>query len=129
MSKTDDLYAEIVENDADDIVMRFKDYGKGAITFRRASGASGPKAYKKLKAILDQAPPKQTVGSQPSQRRTSVYVWVVEPRIRQSGRGVHAGVHAGSLAPLELTVDPTATEARTCLRGHLTTFGAEGLTA
>jgi len=59
MSKTVELHAEIVENDAGDIVMRLKDR-MGAITFHRASGASGPKAYKKLKAILDQAPPKQT---------------------------------------------------------------------
>jgi hypothetical protein len=63
MSKTVELHAEIVENDAGDIVMR-KDR-KGAITFHRASGPSGPKAYKKLKAILDQAPSKQTAGSQP----------------------------------------------------------------
>ena len=65
MAKTVELHAEIVENDAGDIVMRLRDYGKGAITFHRSSGASGPKAYKKLKAILDQAPPKQTAGSQP----------------------------------------------------------------
>ena len=65
MSKSVELHAEIVENDAGDIVMRLKDHEKGAITFHRASGASGPKAYKKLKAILDQAPPKQTAGSQP----------------------------------------------------------------
>ena len=64
MSKTVELHAEIVENDAGDIVMRLKDR-KGAITFHHASGASGPKAYKKLKAILDQAPPKQTGVSQP----------------------------------------------------------------
>ena len=63
MSKTVELHAEIVENDAGDIVMRLKNDGKGAITFHRVSGASGPKAYKKLKAILDQAPPKQTAGS------------------------------------------------------------------
>jgi len=65
MSKTVELHAEIAENDAGDIVMRLEEHGKGAITFHRASGASGPKAYKKLKAILDQAPPKQTAGSQP----------------------------------------------------------------
>jgi hypothetical protein len=64
MSKTVELHAEIAENDAGDIVMRWKQHGKGAITFHRASGASGPKAYKKLKGILDQAPPKQTAGSQ-----------------------------------------------------------------
>jgi hypothetical protein len=64
MSKTVELHAEIVENDAGDIVMRLKDR-KAAITFHRASGTSGPKAYKKLKAILDQAPSKQTAGSQP----------------------------------------------------------------
>ena len=58
MSKTVELHTEIVENDAGDLVMRLKDYGKGAITFHRASGTSGPKAYKKLKAILDLAPPK-----------------------------------------------------------------------
>jgi hypothetical protein len=58
MARTVELHAEIVENDAGDIVMRLKDYGKGAITFHRASGASGPKAYEKLKAILDEAPPK-----------------------------------------------------------------------
>ena len=63
MSKTVELHAEIVETDAGDIVMRLKDDGKEAITFHGASGASGPKAYKKLKAILDQAPPKQTAGS------------------------------------------------------------------
>jgi hypothetical protein len=39
MSKTVELHAEIVENDAGDIVMRLRDYGKGAITFHRASGA------------------------------------------------------------------------------------------
>jgi hypothetical protein len=65
MAKTVELHAEIVENDAGDIVMRLKDYGKGAIIFNRASGASGPKAYKKLKAILDQAPPKPTADGQP----------------------------------------------------------------
>jgi hypothetical protein len=65
MSKTVEFRAELVENDAGDIVMRLKDSGKGAITFHRASGASGPKAYEKLKTILDQAPPKQTAGSQP----------------------------------------------------------------
>jgi hypothetical protein len=65
MSKTVELHAEIIENDAGDIVMRLRDYGKGAITFHRSTGASGPKAYKKLKAILDQAPPKQTAASQP----------------------------------------------------------------
>jgi hypothetical protein len=43
MSKTVELHAEIVENVAGDIVMRFTDYGKGAITFHRASGASGPR--------------------------------------------------------------------------------------
>jgi hypothetical protein len=37
MSKTVELHAEIVENDAGDIVMRLKDR-KGAITFHRASG-------------------------------------------------------------------------------------------
>jgi homogentisate 1,2-dioxygenase len=62
MSKSVELHAEIVENDAGDLVMRLKDYEKGAISFHRASGASGPKAYKKLKAILEQAPPKRTVG-------------------------------------------------------------------
>jgi hypothetical protein len=65
VAKTVELHAEIVVNDAGDIVMTLKDYGKGAITFHRASGASGPKAYKKLKAILDQAPPKLNAGSQP----------------------------------------------------------------
>jgi hypothetical protein len=65
MSKTVELHVEIAENDAGEIVMRLKEQGKGAITFHRASGASGPKAYKKLKAILDQAPPKQTAGNQP----------------------------------------------------------------
>jgi hypothetical protein len=65
MSDTVELHAEIAENDAGDIIMRLKEHGKGAITFHRESGASGPKAYKKLKAILDQAPPKQTAGSQP----------------------------------------------------------------
>ena len=65
MTKTVELRAEIGENDAGDIVMRFKDSGKAAITFHRASGASGPKAYKKLKAILDQTPPKQTAGNRP----------------------------------------------------------------
>jgi hypothetical protein len=64
MPKTTDLQAEIVENDAGDIVMRLKGHGKGAITFHRRSGASGPKAYEKLKAILDQAPPGQTAGGQ-----------------------------------------------------------------
>jgi hypothetical protein len=65
MSKTAEVQVEIVENDAGDIVMRLKGSGQGAITFRRASGASGPKAYEKLKAILDQAQPKQATGSQP----------------------------------------------------------------
>ena len=39
MSKTVELHAEIVENDAGDIVMRLKDR-KGAITFHRASGGT-----------------------------------------------------------------------------------------
>jgi hypothetical protein len=65
MSKTAEVRVEIVENDAGDIVMRLKGSGQGAITFRRASGASGPKAYKKLKAILDEAQPKQATGGQP----------------------------------------------------------------
>jgi hypothetical protein len=62
MGKTVEVHAEIVENDAGDIVMRLKDQGKGAITFHRSSGASGPKAYEKLRAILDQAPAKQPPG-------------------------------------------------------------------
>jgi hypothetical protein len=65
MSKTAEVRVEIVENDAGDIVMRLKGSGQGAITFRRASGASGPKAYEKLKAILDEAQPKQATGGQP----------------------------------------------------------------
>jgi hypothetical protein len=65
MSKTVELHAEIVENDAGDIVMRLKDSGKGAITFHRASGASGPKAYEKLRAILDQAPSPQAASGKP----------------------------------------------------------------
>ena len=65
MSKSVELRAEIVENEAGDIIMRLKEYGEGAITFHRASGASGPKAYEKLRAILDQAPSKRTAGSQP----------------------------------------------------------------
>jgi hypothetical protein len=65
MSKTAEVKVEIVENDAGDIVMRLKGSGQGAITFRRASGASGPKAYEKLKAILDEAQPKQATGGQP----------------------------------------------------------------
>jgi hypothetical protein len=65
MSKSAELHAEIVENDAGDIVMRLKDQGKGAITFHRASGASGPKAYEKLRAILDQAPPTQAASGKP----------------------------------------------------------------
>jgi hypothetical protein len=65
MTKTVELHAEIVENDAGDIVMRLKDAGQGAITFHRRSGTSGPKAYEKLKAILDQSPPKQMAGSGP----------------------------------------------------------------
>jgi hypothetical protein len=44
MAKTVESHAEIVENDAGDIVMRSKNYGKGVITFHPASGASGPKA-------------------------------------------------------------------------------------
>jgi hypothetical protein len=65
MSKSAELHAEIAENDAGDIVMRLKDQGKGAITFHRASGASGPKAYEKLRAILDQAPPAQPASGKP----------------------------------------------------------------
>jgi hypothetical protein len=64
MPKTAELHTEIVENDAGDIVMRLKGYGQGAITFHRRSGTSGPQAYEKLKAILDQAPPGQTAGGQ-----------------------------------------------------------------
>jgi hypothetical protein len=62
MSKTLELHVEIAENDAGEIVMRLKEQGKGAITFHRASGASGPKAYKKLKAILDQASTRKNAG-------------------------------------------------------------------
>ena len=65
MSETVEQHAEIVENDAGDVVMRLKAHGRGAITFHRASGASGPKEYEKLKAILDRGPQKQTAGSQP----------------------------------------------------------------
>jgi hypothetical protein len=62
MPKAVEVHAEIVENDAGDIVMRLKDPGQGAITFHRRTGTSGPKAYEKLKAILDQPIPGQTVG-------------------------------------------------------------------
>jgi hypothetical protein len=64
MAKSVEMKAEIVENDAGDIVMRLKDYGQGAITFHRGSGASGPKAYEKLKAILDATVGKQASGGQ-----------------------------------------------------------------
>ena len=77
MSKTVELHAEIVENDAGDIVMRLKDNGKGAITFHRASGASGPKAYKKLKAIRHHRSRPRAAGRR---RRTSLYWHWVPPR-------------------------------------------------
>jgi hypothetical protein len=64
MSKTVEVRAEIVENDAGDILLRLKDSGEGAITFHRASGASGPKAYRKLKAILDREPSKGAESGQ-----------------------------------------------------------------
>jgi hypothetical protein len=64
MANSVEVKAEIVENDAGDIVMRLKEYGKGAITFHRSSGASGPKAYEKLKAILDGTTTRQASGGQ-----------------------------------------------------------------
>ena len=64
MPKTVEVQAEIVENDAGDIVMRLRGRGQAAITFHRRSGASGPKAYEKLKTILDQPQPGQTASGQ-----------------------------------------------------------------
>jgi hypothetical protein len=64
VSKSVEVKVELVENDAGDIVMRLKDAGQGAITFHRGSGASGPKAYEKLKAILESGAGTQPSGSQ-----------------------------------------------------------------
>jgi hypothetical protein len=60
--KNVEVKAEIVENDAGDIVLRLKEYVQGAITFHRHSGTCGPKAYKKLKRIVEQAPATQEGG-------------------------------------------------------------------
>jgi hypothetical protein len=64
MANSVEVKAEIVENDAGDIVMRLKEYGKAAITFHRSTGASGPKGYEKLKAILDGTTTRQASSDQ-----------------------------------------------------------------
>ena len=74
MSKTVELRAEIVENDAGDIVMRLKDR-KGAITFHRASGASGPKAYKKLRRRSSTRHHRSRPRAASRRCRTSLYTW------------------------------------------------------
>jgi hypothetical protein len=88
MAKTVELHAEIVENDAGDIVMRLKDYGKGANHLPSRKRGVRTKGVQEAEGDPRSGTTEADRG-QPALglARPSTCFEVVEPRIRQSGAG------------------------------------------